>query len=55
MCALQYKRADGTGLNAELFTPPGYDAERDGPLPCILWAYPRCALRTTVGMLWGCP
>lgn len=39
---LQYKRADGVGLTAELFTPPGYDAERDGRLPCVLWAYPRC-------------
>ena len=40
---LQYKRADGVGLTAELFTPPGYDPQRDGRLPCVLWAYPRCA------------
>jgi hypothetical protein len=28
-------------LTASLYTPPGYDKDRDGPLPCILWAYPR--------------
>jgi dipeptidyl aminopeptidase/acylaminoacyl peptidase len=39
---LQYERADGVGLHAELFTPPGYDKELDGRLPCLLWAYPRC-------------
>ena len=38
---LKYKRKDGTDLNATLYTPPGYDAERDGPIPCLLWAYPR--------------
>ena len=26
---------------ATLFTPPGYDKERDGRLPCLVWAYPR--------------
>jgi dipeptidyl aminopeptidase/acylaminoacyl peptidase len=39
---IQYKRSDGVGLNGELFLPPRYDAARDGSLPCILWAYPRC-------------
>jgi len=24
-----------------LYPPPGYDAKRDGPLPTIMWAYPR--------------
>jgi dipeptidyl aminopeptidase/acylaminoacyl peptidase len=38
---LRYKRADGVDLNATLYTPPGYDAERDGPLPTVMWAYPR--------------
>ena len=38
---LRYKRADGVDLNATLYTPPGYDAERDGPLPTLMWAYPR--------------
>jgi dienelactone hydrolase len=38
---MRYKRADGVDLNATLYTPPGYDAERDGPLPTLMWAYPR--------------
>lgn len=38
---IRYKRADGLDLTATLYTPPGHDKDRDGPLPCILWAYPR--------------
>lgn len=38
---VQYERSDGVALNGTLYLPPGYDKERDGPLPCILWAYPR--------------
>lgn len=38
---LTYTRADGTPLSATLLTPPGYDPTRDGPLPLLLWAYPR--------------
>ena len=38
---IRYKRNDGVDLTATLYLPPGYDAERDGPLPCLLWAYPR--------------
>lgn len=38
---LRYPRSDGVTLTATLYLPPGYDKERDGPLPCILWAYPR--------------
>ncbi len=38
---LEYTRADGVKLNAMLYTPPGYDAKKDGPLPTLLWAYPR--------------
>jgi len=38
---LVYEREDGVQLNATLYTPSGYDAERDGPLPTLLWAYPR--------------
>jgi dipeptidyl aminopeptidase/acylaminoacyl peptidase len=38
---ITYPREDGILLSATLFTPPGYEAERDGPLPAILWAYPR--------------
>jgi fermentation-respiration switch protein FrsA (DUF1100 family) len=36
-----YTRADGVRLNGNLYLPPGYSAERDGPLPTFLWAYPR--------------
>lgn len=36
-----YDRADGVKLNGNLYLPPGYDARRDGPLPMLMWAYPR--------------
>lgn len=39
--ALEYQRADGVALTATLYLPPGYDAGRDGPLPTLVWAYPR--------------
>lgn len=38
--AIQYERDDGVTLTATLYLPAGYDAERDGPLPTFLWAYP---------------
>jgi len=38
---IRYQRADGVDLTATLYQPAGYDAERDGPLPLLLWAYPR--------------
>ncbi len=38
---IQYERADGVALTATLYLPPDYDAERDGPLPTLVWAYPR--------------
>jgi dipeptidyl aminopeptidase/acylaminoacyl peptidase len=38
---LRYKRDDGVELTATLYLPPGYNKEVDGPLPCIVWAYPR--------------
>lgn len=38
---ITYEREDGVALSAVLFTPPGYDAARDGPLPLLMWAYPR--------------
>lgn len=38
---VRYKREDGLDLNATLYLPPGYERERDGRLPCLLWAYPR--------------
>lgn len=39
--AIQYQRDDGIPLNATLYLPAGYDAQRDGPLPTFVWAYPR--------------
>ena len=47
-CVHRYKREDGLDLTATLYLPPGYDKERDGRLPCILWAYPR-EFKTKVG------
>ena len=38
---VHYKRADGVDLTGDLYLPKGYDAGRDGPLPVLLWAYPR--------------
>lgn len=37
---IEYERADGLALTAWLYTPPGYDSEKDGPLPTVFWAYP---------------
>ncbi|MHA7130549.1 S9 family peptidase [Algoriphagus namhaensis] len=36
-----YKRKDGLDLSAVIYTPAGYDPEEDGPLPVLMWAYPR--------------
>ncbi len=33
-------RGDGVKLSGMLHLPPGYSAERDGPLPLLIWAYP---------------
>lgn len=38
---IKYKRADGVDLSATLYLPAGYDKEKDGPLPLLMWAYPR--------------
>ena len=38
---LKFKRADGIDMTGDLYLPKGYDAERDGPLPTLMWAYPR--------------
>ncbi len=38
---LKYKRADGVDLTADLYLPKGYNKEKDGPLPILMWAYPR--------------
>ncbi|MCP4292937.1 MAG: S9 family peptidase [bacterium] len=37
---ITYKRADGVDLTGTLYLPPGYDKDRDGSLPVIMWAYP---------------
>jgi dipeptidyl aminopeptidase/acylaminoacyl peptidase len=37
---IRYSREDGVQLTATLYLPPGYKPE-DGPLPVLLWAYPR--------------
>jgi dipeptidyl aminopeptidase/acylaminoacyl peptidase len=37
---LSYDRGDGVKLTGLLHLPPGYDQERDGPLPLVIWAYP---------------
>lgn len=37
---VSYKRADGLTLTAILYLPEGYDKERDGKLPLLLWGYP---------------
>ncbi len=38
---IRYRRDDGVELTADLYLPSGYDAKRDGPLPMLMWAYPR--------------
>lgn len=38
---ISYKRADGINLTGDLYLPKGYNKEKDGPLPVIMWAYPR--------------
>ena len=37
---IKYQREDGVDLTAVLYTPSGYDKEKDGPLPVLMWAYP---------------
>lgn len=37
---ITYTRADGIQLSATLYLPPGY-TPGDGPLPTLMWAYPR--------------
>ena len=38
---ITYEREDGVSMSAQLYLPPDYDAEEDGPLPTVVWAYPR--------------
>lgn len=37
---IQYQRADGVALSANLYLPAGYDKQRDGRLPMLMEAYP---------------
>ena len=37
---VSHDRGDGVQLSGMLHLPPGYDAERDGRLPLVVWAYP---------------
>jgi dipeptidyl aminopeptidase/acylaminoacyl peptidase len=37
---VRYTRKDGVQLQATVYLPPGYDKQRDGPIPFLLWAYP---------------
>ncbi len=37
---IRYKRADGVELTGELLLPKNYNAQKDGPLPVLIWAYP---------------
>ena len=38
---ISYKRADGVDLTGDLYLPQNYDPKKDGPLPVLMWAYPR--------------
>jgi len=37
---ITYRRDDGVQLSGTLYLPEGYDKDRDGPLPLLMWAYP---------------
>ena len=38
---VKYKRNDSLDLSFTLYLPEGYDKANNGPLPTLLWAYPR--------------
>jgi dipeptidyl aminopeptidase/acylaminoacyl peptidase len=38
---VKYKRKDGLDLSFTLYLPAGYNKEKEGTLPTLLWAYPR--------------
>ncbi|MEO1263696.1 MAG: prolyl oligopeptidase family serine peptidase [Bacteroidota bacterium] len=38
---IKFKREDGVDMSGTLYLPAGYDKEKDGPLPMLMWAYPR--------------
>jgi dipeptidyl aminopeptidase/acylaminoacyl peptidase len=37
---IAYKRKDGVDLSGTLYLPAGYNPQRDGQLPVLMWAYP---------------
>jgi dipeptidyl aminopeptidase/acylaminoacyl peptidase len=38
---VSYMRRDSVGLTGDLYLPKGYTAKEQGPLPVLIWAYPR--------------
>jgi len=38
---IYYKRADSVDLTGDLYLPKGYNKDKDGPLPVLIWAYPQ--------------
>lgn len=52
---IKYKRADGVDLSGHLYLPPGYKKSA-GPLPVLMWAYPReYKSRTAAGQVSSSP
>lgn len=52
---INYPRADGLNLTGTLYLPAGYQVE-DGPLPMLMWAYPReFESREAAGQVKGSP
>jgi dipeptidyl aminopeptidase/acylaminoacyl peptidase len=52
---ITYTREDGVQLSATLYTPAGWKPE-DGPLPTLMWAYPReYKSRDAAGQISGSP
>ena len=43
---ISYTRADGVQLSGTLYLPAGYDKDRDGPLPLVMWAYPAASVNS---------
>lgn len=53
---IKYERNDGVQLMATLYLPPGYDPSKDGPLPMLMWAYPREFIsKDNAGQMRGSP
>jgi len=53
---VKYNRNDGVGLSFTLYLPANYDSQEDGPLPTLLWAYPREYINpSSAGQVTGSP